>query len=126
MTTPTEPAGLPPEVVESISIASASSIGEQPAVLANLALANQIANLNLAQQQALSAHQAMTQLSMATVAKCVEIITQIDASAPGASEHMKAMTALIEIMMTGINKGFPGQAAPPAGGTPAPDSKTNA
>ena len=124
MTTPTETTGLPPEVVASISISSAKSIGEQPAVLANLALANQIANINLAQQQALSAQQAMMQLTMATVAKCVEIITQIDAAAPNAPEHMKVMAALIESMMKGMNGGLSGQgaaaAAPPTAPPPPP------
>jgi hypothetical protein len=66
---------LPDQIVESISISNAKSIAEQPAILANLALANQILNNNMQQQLAISQQQAMNQLTMATLAKCVALIT---------------------------------------------------
>jgi len=69
-----ENSSLPDEIVQSIAIANAKSIGEQPAILANLALANQILNNNLQQQMLISNQQAMNQITMATMAKCVTLI----------------------------------------------------
>ena len=66
---------LPDEIVEAIAISNAKAIGEQPAILANLALANQILNNNLQQQLIISQQQAMNQITLATVAKCVSLIT---------------------------------------------------
>jgi hypothetical protein len=65
---------LPPEIVQAIAISNAKSIGEQPAVLANLALAQQIFNQNMQQQIALSQQQAMNQVHMATAARAVTLI----------------------------------------------------
>lgn len=77
---PTSPelSSLPPEITEALAIVNALSIGEQPAILANLALANQILNQNLEQQEAIANQQAMNQIQMATVAKAVELIANID------------------------------------------------
>lgn len=66
---------LPQEIIDAIAIANARSIGEQPAILANLALASQIMNTNLQQQMLLTQQQAMNQIMMATVARCVSLIT---------------------------------------------------
>ncbi len=92
---------LPEDIVEAIAISNAKSIGEQPAILANLALANAIANLNLSQQNAINNQQAMFQLQMATVAKCVEIITSIDPNNPKANDQIemyrKLMDQLVDI-----------------------------
>lgn len=65
---------LPPDIVQAIAISNAKSIGEQPAVLANLALAQQIFNQNMQQQIALSQQQAMNQVHMATAARAVTLI----------------------------------------------------
>lgn len=65
---------LPDEVIQAIAISNAKSIGEQPAVLANLALAQQIFNQNMQQQISLSQQQAMNQVQMAAAAKCVAMI----------------------------------------------------
>ncbi len=65
---------LPNEIVQSIAISNAKSIGEQPAILANLALANQIFTDNLQQQMLLSQQQAMNQVMLAIVSKCVSVI----------------------------------------------------
>ncbi|HEY8880573.1 MAG TPA: FAD-binding monooxygenase [Roseateles sp.] len=67
---------LPADVVQAIAISNAKSIGEQPAVLANLALAQQIFNQNMQQQIALSQQQAMNQVHMATAARAVTLIEQ--------------------------------------------------
>lgn len=69
-------ATLPDDVVQAIAISNAKSIGEQPAVLANLALAQQIFNQNMQQQIALSQQQAMNQVHMATAARAVTLIEQ--------------------------------------------------
>ncbi|MBB5357498.1 hypothetical protein HDE76_000680 [Rhodanobacter sp. ANJX3] len=65
---------LPDDIVQAIAISNAKSIGEQPAILANLALAQQIFNQNMQQQISLSQQQAMNQVQMAATAKCVAII----------------------------------------------------
>lgn len=82
---PAESSSLPDEIVQSIAIANAKSIGEQPAVLANLALANQILNNNLQQQMLISNQQAMNQIVMATMAKCVTLIIGGDSDAQSAA-----------------------------------------
>jgi hypothetical protein len=90
---------LPPQIVESIAIANAKSIGEQPAILANFALANQIFNNNMQQQMMLSQQQAMNLVTMATSAKCVAIITRMDNTDPKKSADVKAcVDALHEVM----------------------------
>src|SRR5262245_6002676 len=90
---------LPPEIVQSIAIASANSVGIQPAILANIALANQITNLNLAQQNAIANQQAMNQVMLATMAKCVEIIFAIDPKDAQGVDHLKAtIKEIFELM----------------------------
>lgn len=90
------PEGLPENILEAIAVSNAKSIAEQPAILANLALANQIANNNLAQQQAIAAQQAMMNVTMATVSKCVEIISNIDPTKSGAADQMKMLMTLVQ------------------------------
>jgi len=88
---------LPTEIVQSIAIANAKSIGEQPAILANLALANQILNNNLQQQMIISSQQAMNQIVMATMAKCVTLIVGTDGkdANPGAiSDLLSALKSM--------------------------------
>lgn len=80
---------LPEEILNSIAISNAKSIGEQPAILANIALANQIFNTNLAQQNALANQQVMNQVIHAALAKCVETILAVDAKDPQAIENIK-------------------------------------
>jgi hypothetical protein len=86
---------LPDQIVESIAISNAKSIGEQPAILSNLALANQILNNNMQQQLALSQQQAMNQITMATVSKCIAVITDPKGTA---SEDSKSITSVIQAM----------------------------
>ena len=91
---------LPDQIVESIAISNAKSIGEQPAILSNLALANQILNTNMQQQMMLSQQQAMGQITMATLAKCISLITRGDSTSPDESKEVVtaagAMTKLFE------------------------------
>lgn len=82
-------ATLPDDIVQAIAISNAKSIGEQPAVLANLALAQQIFNQNMQQQIALSQQQAMNQVHMATAARAVTLIEQAGQGAQGAQGGCK-------------------------------------
>jgi hypothetical protein len=85
---PADSSSLPNEIVQSIAIANAKSIGEQPAILANLALANQILNNNLQQQMFISNQQAMNQIVMATMAKCVTLIVGNDSKDPSTAKEL--------------------------------------
>ncbi len=99
---------LPDQIVESIAISNAKSIGEQPAILSNLALANQILNNNMQQQLMLSQQQAMNQITMATLAKCVALITRSDSTDPedsqAVSSAVKAMDKMYEALSHVIEK----------------------
>lgn len=92
---------LPDEIIQSIAISNAKSIGEQPAILANLALANQILNQNLQHQTQIAQQQAFNQIAMATTAKCVSIITSVDAPA-----DPKELNAKIKAMTEELQKLF--------------------
>ena len=81
---------LPKEIVEAIAMANAESIGEQPAILANLALADQIFNVNLAQQNALMNQQMIFQIELAALAKCVQVLLASDLKEPRAVEQLTA------------------------------------
>ncbi|MBX3587490.1 MAG: hypothetical protein KF796_12695 [Ramlibacter sp.] len=89
---------LPADVVQSIAISNAKSIGEQPAILANMALANQILNNNLQQQMMISQQQAMNQLLMATVAKAVSLILSVDSGPGSPASNAKLALELVESM----------------------------
>lgn len=95
---------LPSEIVESIAISNAKSIGEQPAILANMALANQILNNNLQQQIAISQQQAISQISMAALSKCIAIITG-DSSSSVNPDTFKDIQALIKTLTNNTGSG---------------------
>lgn len=81
---------LPDDIVQSIAISNAMSVGAQPAVLANLALANQIFNQNLQQQMAIANQQAINLVTTAAVAKCVSLLASgNDRSDPAALAAVK-------------------------------------
>jgi hypothetical protein len=86
---------LPDSIVESIAIGNADSIGEQPAILSNLALGNQIFNTSLQQQIMLGQQQAMNQLMMATLARCISLITT---SFPGSADSSKELVSALEAL----------------------------
>ena len=111
---------IPDDIVEAIAISNAKAIGEQPAILANLALANQINNNNLAQQNALANQQALFQLQMATIAKCVDIIAAIDPAKAGALNQLESYKNLLAMVLNNINKA--GQQEPEAA-PPRPQKK---
>ncbi|MBP0030916.1 RebB family R body protein [Roseofilum sp. Guam] len=69
---------IPDDIQESIAISNAKSVAEQPAMLANLAFANLVANTNLSQQNAVSNQQAMNQLAMSITAKVINKISDLN------------------------------------------------
>jgi hypothetical protein len=81
---------LPNDVIESIANSTAVSVGEQPAILANLALANQIFNANLAQQKAILNQQVIFQIELAALAKCIQVLLAANLSEPQAIEQLTA------------------------------------
>lgn len=87
---------LPDDIVQSIAISNATSIGSQPAILANLALANQIFNQSLQQQLAISYQQATHLITLAAVARCVNLITTDTAAAPGSADRLQELLAMLK------------------------------
>ena len=88
---------IPSDLIEAIASSTAISVGEQPAILANLALANQIANTNLAQQNAISNQQAMFQLELTIVSKCVELIANITPASSTAAQQLAAFQQVMQM-----------------------------
>lgn len=89
---------IPQDLIEAIADSTAMAVGNQPAILANLALANQIANTNLAQQNALSNQQAMFQLQLTIVSKCVELIANISPTNTSAAQQLAAFQQVMQIL----------------------------
>ncbi len=115
---------IPEDIVEAIAISNAKAIGEQPAILANLALANQINNNNLAQQNALANQQALFQLQMATIAKCVDIISAIDPSKAGALKQLESYKDILGMVLKYVNNS--GQQAETINPSPSKPKKRRA
>jgi len=67
----------PTSAESSIDQITLKAIGEQPAMLSNLAYANLIANTNLSQQNAVSNQQAMNELGIAVTGKSVNIVSNL-------------------------------------------------
>jgi hypothetical protein len=79
---------LPRPIVASIALSNVSSVGMQPSILSNLALANLIANTNLAQQNAVSAQQLMNQLQLAVLGGAVNRLTTVSPLQAAAAARM--------------------------------------
>ena len=96
---------LPDEIVQSIAISNAESIGVQPGILANLDLAQQVFNQNMRQQNALAQQQAMNLIRLAMVAKCVSIIGSAEGNDHDAIEKMgKSARKLFDDMQDSIDR----------------------
>lgn len=110
---------LPGDITAAIADSASMSAGEQPEMLANLALASQIANTNLAHQYAIANQQAMFTLQMAVVGKCVNLIANVSPFVVTAIGLPEAMQQLLETMNR-IHAANAAQAAPPqhSGTTP--------
>lgn len=79
---------LPNDIIEAVATSTALSVGEQPAILANLALANQIFNTCLAQQDALVNQQIIFQVKLAALAKCIQVLLAVNVADPQAVERI--------------------------------------
>ena len=79
-------ASIPGDIVESIAVSNVKSVGEQPSILSNLALANEIANVNMTQQNLVNQQQILYNLSVVTAAKSVEIIAGINTSGSSSTQ----------------------------------------
>lgn len=66
---------LPQDVTESIAIENVKSVGQQPAMLSNLAFSNLVNNTNLSQQNAVANQQAMNEIGVAVVGRIVNYIS---------------------------------------------------
>ena len=115
---------LPGEIVQAISLSNAKAIGEQPAILSNLALATQILNQNMQQQMMLALEQAIGQITLATAAKCIALITGSEQTKSGTEGTEAAVKALKELgqLAEQIAKQFKSMAPapPPADSAPPP------
>jgi len=65
------------ETATVIGITNLKSVGEQPAMLSNLAYSNTIANTNLSQQNAVANQQAMNELAITIVGKTVNKVSDL-------------------------------------------------
>jgi hypothetical protein len=65
------------DIRESIAIGNVKSVAEQSSMLSNLAYANLISNVNLAQQNAVSNQQAMNQLGLTVTGKVVNLVANL-------------------------------------------------
>jgi hypothetical protein len=87
-----------PAVTEAVNFNEAKTIGEQPAILSNLALANQIFVNNLQQQLALGQVQAVNIVLLASVAKCVSLITSSGRVGPETSQALGEVMKVLREM----------------------------
>lgn len=65
------------ETATVIGITNLKSVGEQPAMLSNLAYSNTITNTNLSQQNAVANQQAMNELGISIVGKTVNTVANL-------------------------------------------------
>jgi len=65
------------QIVEAVTVGNLKAVGEQPAMLSNLAYANLVANTNLAQQNAVANQQAMNELGIAVLGKAVNTVSNL-------------------------------------------------
>ncbi len=70
---------------------------EHETVLRNLELATKIFNANLEQQNAVAHQQAMSQLRVAAIGKCAELILAIDPHAENAAELLREYRSLLDL-----------------------------
>jgi len=64
-------------VIESVAISNLNAIASQPAMLSNLALSNAVAMANLSMQNAVAHQQALNQIGVAILGRCVNGVTNL-------------------------------------------------
>jgi hypothetical protein len=111
---------LSPEISQSVAVSTVTSLALQPPVLANLALAQLISNLNAANQNLLAFQQQMYVLGLSVVASSVSDLLDlkesaapntspnaegIDSGAPGKTNSMTAASQGIEDALKSVSLG---------------------
>ena len=71
------PTALPDTILESIAVANAKSVAEQPATLANLQLGNLGQSTNQSQQNAVSMQQTMNNIQATILGKVANMLTTV-------------------------------------------------
>jgi hypothetical protein len=66
---------LPNDVRQSLAVANVKNLGEQAAILSNLAYANLIGNINLSEENVVSNPQLMNQLTLSVTGQTVNRIS---------------------------------------------------
>jgi Killing trait len=84
----TDATAVNPQITDAIDIANLKAIGEQPAMLSNLAFSNLVNNVNLAQQNAVANQQAMNQLGVSVLGKAVNLITTLGPLEAASATHV--------------------------------------
>ena len=92
---------LPPslgEITTVIGITNLKSVGEQPAMLSNLAYSNTVANTNLSHQNAVSNQQAMNELGISIVGKTVNKVSDLGPLEARSAVDVLTDNALAEVI----------------------------
>ena len=63
------------DAIEAAAVSNIKSLGEQPAMLANLAYSNLVVSTNISQQNAVSNQQGMNQFAITVTAKAVQLVS---------------------------------------------------
>ena len=101
---------LNPDIVESIAIANLKTVSEQPSLLSNLALSNQIFNQNMAQQNALADQNAMS-VARLTAVKSMAEFNPLDASQARSTQHVltgDSVAQQMQALLAALNSGGQG------------------
>jgi len=89
-------ASLPEEIIQSISIANAKSVAEQPSTLANLQLGNLGQNTNQSQQNAVSMQQTLNNVQATVLGKIVNMLTTVGPLEAVSTEHVLTGNSVAE------------------------------
>ena len=93
---PNDTSALPNDIRESLAIANAKSVAEQPAMLSNLAFANLITNNNLSQQNTVSNQQSMNELGITVTAKAINRVSNLSSEEAVATLKINSGNELAE------------------------------
>lgn len=99
-----------PEIVEALAIANMKTVAEQPALLANIGLSNQIFNQNLQQQSAMAEMQAMGIARLSAV-KSLSEYNPMDPSQARSEQHAltgDSVASQMQALLAALNSGGQG------------------
>ncbi len=102
-------ASIPATVLSSIAVGNVGSAGLTPSILANMALQNLIANVNLAQQAAVSNQQAMNQIQLSVLGAVTRRLTGLSPGEAAAAQRLRSRqeVQLLEILLELLRKKKP-------------------